>query len=150
MEPNWLEEDELTTWHHVVQLFMLLPTALDRQLRDEAGIPHAYYMIMAILSEQPDRSMRMTELAKNTGTTTSRLSHAAATLEERGWLRREACASDKRGQTARLTDEGMAAVAAAAPGHVAEVRRLLFDHLSPDENEQLRAILAKVLPTLKA
>jgi DNA-binding MarR family transcriptional regulator len=148
MEPRWLDEAELATWRRMVQLFMLLPTALDRQLRDEAGIPHAYYQILAILSEQPERSLRMTDLAKRAGTTTSRLSHAATALEQRGWIRRCALASDKRGQIAQLTDSGMAAVVAAAPGHVAEVRRLIFDQLSPEENEQLGAVLAKMLPGL--
>jgi DNA-binding MarR family transcriptional regulator len=148
MEPRWLDEAELATWHRMVQLFMLLPTALDRQLRDEAGIPHAYYQIMAILSEAPERSLRMTDLAKRTGTTTSRLSHAATTLEQRGWIQRCAFSSDKRGQVAQLTDSGMAAVVAAAPGHVAEVRRLIFDLLTPEENAQLGAVLAKVLPGL--
>jgi DNA-binding MarR family transcriptional regulator len=147
-QPRWLDAPEAQTWLNVAQVLMLLPTALDRQLRDDAGIPHAYYQILAMLSHEPDRSMRMTELAKRTGTTSSRLSHAAGTLEQRGWIQREACSWDKRGQIARLTDEGLAALVAAAPGHVAEVRRLIFDHLTPEEVAQLGAVTAKILPAL--
>jgi DNA-binding MarR family transcriptional regulator len=127
---------------------MLLPAALDRQLREDTGIPHAYYQILAMLSAEPGRSMRMTDLARIVGSTTSRLSHAVASLEQRGWVARHACPSDKRGQVACLTDQGFAALEAAAPGHVAEVRRLIFDHLTPDDVQRLGAITAKLLPTL--
>jgi DNA-binding MarR family transcriptional regulator len=90
----------------------------------------------------------MTDLARLVGTTPSRLSHAVASLEQRGWVERQACPTDKRGQIARLTAAGAAAVETAAPGHVDEVRRLVFDHLTADEVGQLRAIAAKLLPAL--
>jgi DNA-binding MarR family transcriptional regulator len=147
--PRWLSKPELDTWVNLAQMLMLLPTRLDRQLREDAGIPHAYYQILALLSGQPERAMRMTDLARLVGTTTSRLSHAVASLEQRGWLRRSACPTDRRGQIAHLTDDGMAVLAAAAPGHVAEVRRLVFDHLDEQEIAQLRAITEKILPTLR-
>jgi DNA-binding MarR family transcriptional regulator len=146
MAPRWLDDDEQEAWLHLVQVLMLLPAALDRQLREDAGIPHPYYQILANLSDQPGRSMRMTDLARLVGTTTSRLSHAVASLEQRDWVRREACPTDKRGQIASLTDAGLAALVAAAPGHVQEVRRLVFDRLTPDEVAQLAALTAKLNP----
>lgn len=146
--PHWLTDTEDVAWRNLVQLLILLPSAMDRQLRDEAGIPHVYYQILAVLSEQPQRNMRMTELARIAGTSTSRLSHAVASLEQRGWVERRACPTDKRGQIAQLTDAGMAIVEAAAPGHVAEVRRLVFDQLTPDDVSRLGAITAKILPVL--
>jgi DNA-binding MarR family transcriptional regulator len=145
-EPRWLGDAEASAWTNLVRVLMLLPAALDRQLREDAGIPHPYYQILANLSDQPGRSMRMTDLARLVGTTTSRLSHAVASLEQRDWVRREACPTDKRGQIACLTDAGTAALLAAAPGHVQEVRRLVFDHLSPDEVAQLAALTAKLNP----
>ncbi|MEV6347726.1 MarR family transcriptional regulator [Actinoplanes sp. NPDC051851] len=147
-EPRWLTDPEMAAWLNVTQMLMLMPSALDRQLRDEAGIPHAYYQILATLSAAPERAMRMTDLARLVGTTTSRLSHAVASLEQRGWVNRQACAFDKRGQIASLTDIGMTALATAAPGHVAEVRRLIFDNLSDAEIDQLRTIIGKILPAL--
>jgi DNA-binding MarR family transcriptional regulator len=147
-EPRWLSCAELDTWMNLVQVLMLLPAALDRQLRDDAGIPHAYYQILANLSSQPDRAMRMTDLARLVGTTTSRLSHAVASLEQRGRIERSACLSDKRGQIARLTDAGMVTLEAAAPGHVAEVRRLIFDRLNPADVTRLQGITDKLLPSL--
>ena len=143
--PRWLERAELDAWTNLVQVLMTLPTALDRQLREDAGIPHAYYQILALLSDRPDRALRMTDLARLAGTTTSRLSHAVAALEQRGWVCRTSCPTDRRGQIAPLTDAGLAAVEAAAPGHVDEVRRLVFDRLTPDEVTQLRTITAKLL-----
>jgi DNA-binding MarR family transcriptional regulator len=88
--------------------------------------------------------MRMTDLARRTGTTSSRLSHAVAALEQKGWVCRQACSTDKRGQVAKLTDLGMSTLEAAAPGHVAEVRRRVFDALTPSEVEQLGAIAGKL------
>jgi len=143
-EPRWLSEAEQTTWLDLVQVLMLLPAALDRQLREDTGIPHAYYQILAMLSDRPGRAMRMTDLARRTGTSSSRLSHAVATLEQKGWVRRQACPTDRRGQTAVLTDLGLSTLEGAAPGHVEEVRRLVFDTLTPVEVDQLGVIAAKV------
>ncbi|WP_439658689.1 MarR family winged helix-turn-helix transcriptional regulator [Lentzea sp. HUAS TT2] len=147
-EPRWLTGTEMAAWLNVTQLLMLLPTALDRQLRDDAGLPHAHYRILTMLSAEQDGSMRMTQLARRAGTTTTRLSHAVSVLEERGWVERSACPTDKRGQVARLTDEGWAFLRVAAPGHVAEVRRLVFDHLTDDDVTRLHEITAKILPSL--
>ncbi|MEV6851058.1 MarR family winged helix-turn-helix transcriptional regulator [Actinoplanes sp. NPDC051411] len=149
-EPRWLDEDEASAWRNLVRVLMLLPAALDRQLREEAGVPHPYYQILAHLSDRPDHAIRMTDLARLVGTTSSRLSHAVASLEQRDWVRREACPTDKRGQICRLTDTGMAVLVAAAPGHVEEVRRLVFDRLSPDEVAQLSTLTAKLMPDLSA
>ncbi|GAA0457075.1 MarR family transcriptional regulator [Actinoplanes lobatus] len=145
---RWLTGAEPEAWINLAQVLMMLPTALDQQLRQDAGIPHAYYQILATLSAEPGRAMRMTRLARLTGTTTTRLSHAVSNLEQRGWVLRQACPSDKRGQIAQLTEAGMAALRAAAPGHVAEVRRLVFDHLTAEDVARLRDITAKLVPPL--
>ncbi|MBB2943209.1 DNA-binding MarR family transcriptional regulator [Actinoplanes lutulentus] len=149
-EPRWLTDSEMRTWLNLAQVLILLPATLDRQLREDTGIPHAYYQILANLSDSPGRSMRMTDLARMVGTTPSRLSHAVASLEQRGWVQRQACPNDKRGQIACLTELGVATLRDAAPGHVAEVRRLVFDNLTPDEIAQLGEITSKLLPRLAA
>jgi DNA-binding MarR family transcriptional regulator len=97
------------------------------------------------LSEAPDRMLRMSELAAEVNSSQSRLSHAVARLEERGWVRREPCAADRRVSWAVLTDEGFAVLAAAAPGHVEAVRRSFFDLLDPEQVRQLTEICAAVL-----
>lgn len=147
---RWLDADEQRTWRNFLAATQLVNEALDRQLQRESGIPHTYYMILVALSEAPERAMRMSELAWRAQSSQSRLSHAVARLEERGWVRRERCHSDGRGNIAVLTDEGFAALAAAAPGHVEEVRRSLFDALSPAQVRQLDEICTAVRNTLES
>ena len=108
-------------------------------------MPLAYYEILVRLSEAPDRSLRMTQLAEASSSSKSRVSHAVARLEERGWVRRMDCPTDRRGQIAMLTDQGFAALAKAAPGHVEQVRRVLFDALSAEQIKQLDGISAAIL-----
>jgi DNA-binding MarR family transcriptional regulator len=142
--PRWLSAQEMDAWLSLVRFVHLLPQQLDRQLREEAGISHVYYQILAMLSEAPDGRMRMSELARLTSTSTSRLSHAVAALEDRGWVVRTTCETDRRGQLAELTAAGRRMLEQTAPGHVAEVRRRVFDVLDDGELAQLRALAAKL------
>jgi DNA-binding MarR family transcriptional regulator len=135
--PRWLSEEEQRTWRAFLAFQARLETELDRQLQRDAGMPHAYYMVLAMLSEAPGRALRMSRLAELTTSSPSRLSHAVARLEEKGWVRRERHQSDRRGALAVLTDEGLAAIEAAAPGHVAAVRAALFDRLGPEQVAQM-------------
>ncbi|KAB1129130.1 MarR family winged helix-turn-helix transcriptional regulator [Micromonospora sp. DT46] len=137
---RWLDPDEQRTWRAYLTASRALMEALDRELQRDAGMPHAYYEILVRLSEAPQRRLRMSDLAEASGSSRSRLSHAVARLEAAGWVRREECPTDRRGQIAVLTDEGFATLAAAAPGHVEGVRRHLFDALSPAQVDQLRRI----------
>jgi DNA-binding MarR family transcriptional regulator len=139
-EPRWLDADEQRTWRGFFAASQLLFDRLDRELQRDAGMPHAYYEILVRLSEAPDRSLRMSDLARHTRSSRSRLSHAVARLEERGWVARRDCDTDKRGQIAALTGAGLDALKAAAPGHVDGVRTHLFDPLSPEQITQLREI----------
>ena len=145
---RWLSADEQRAWRAYIQSSKVLFDALDRQLQRDADMPHAYYEILVALSEADDRSMRMSELAERTLSSRSRLSHAVARLEERGWVVRDECPTDRRGQIARLTDLGFRTLAEAAPGHVEAVRDYLIDVLTPEQLEQLdaisRAVIAKI------
>ncbi len=140
MATRWLSTDEQRAWRAYLEATQLLLDALDRQLQAESNMPHGYYEILVRLSEAPGRAVRMGELAERTRSSRSRLSHAVARLEERGWVRRSDALCDRRGQVATLTDTGYAVLAAAAPGHVAEVRAHVIDRLTPDQLAQLEAI----------
>ena len=137
---RWLDADEQKTWRAWLYSSMLLQDQLDRELTHETGISHAYYEILVQLSEAPGRALRMSQLAERSLSSRSRLSHAVSRLEERGWVRRQVCAEDGRGQLAVLTDDGFAALEAAAPTHVEGVRRHLFDQLSPEQVAAMRDI----------
>lgn len=142
---RWLEPEEQRAWRAFLTATRAVFEQLDRQLQRDSGMPLTYYDILVQLSEASDRMLRMSELADRVHASPSRLSHAVARLEEKGWVRRVDCPTDRRGQYAVLTDEGFEALAAAAPGHVQAVRELLFDALTPSEVEQVRAISEAVL-----
>src|SRR5919199_6044791 len=139
-EPRWLDAEEQKAWRAWLYGTLLLQDQLDRELTRATGISHAYYEILVQLSEAPGRMLRMSQLAERSLSSRSRLSHAVSRLEERGWVRRQVCEEDGRGQLAVLTDEGFAALQAAAPVHVEGVRTHLFDQLSPDQVAALRSI----------
>lgn len=147
---RWLDASEQRAWRSYLEASNLLFDALDRQLQQDSGMPHGYYDILVRLSESPDRSMRMSELAVATRSSRSRLSHAVARLEERGWVQRVDCPTDRRGQVAHLTDTGFAVLEAAAPGHVEMVRTYVVDRLTPEQIGQLESIGAAIVSGLAA
>lgn len=142
---NWLTDDEQASWRSVVALLIRLPAALDAELQKDAGISQFEYLVLSGLSEAADRTLRMSDLAARASSSLSRLSHVVSRLEARGWVRREACPGDGRFINAVLTDDGWAKVVATAPGHVAAVRRLLVDAVTPQQLRELGAISAQVL-----
>jgi len=139
-QTQWLSDTEQQAWRAFLTACQTLFSAIDAQLQRDAGLPHGYYEILVRLSEAPGRALRMSQLAEASTFSKSRLSHAVARLEERGWVIRASCPTDGRGQIAELTDDGFAALAAAAPGHVAQVRRSLIDPLSAEQVGQLLQI----------
>jgi DNA-binding MarR family transcriptional regulator len=147
-EPQWLHPDEQRAWRAYLESSKILFDALDRQLQRDCDMPHAYFEILVRLSETEGWALRMSELATQTRSSRSRLSHAVARLEERGWVAREDCLTDRRGQLAKLTDTGFDVLRSAAPGHVAAVRSYLIDALDAEQLGQLaqigEAIIAKV------
>ncbi|MGN6609355.1 MAG: MarR family winged helix-turn-helix transcriptional regulator [Jatrophihabitans sp.] len=148
--PRWLTDDEQRAWRAYVESTKLVFDLIDRQLQRDADMPHAYWEILVRLSERPDRRLRMSELADVTRSSRSRLSHAVARLEERGWVEREDCETDRRGSFAVLTDAGHAALVAAAPGHVEQVREVLVDRLGPERLAELGRISTALLEGLAA
>lgn len=146
---RWLTSDEQRAWRAYLEATYLLFDALDRQLQQDSGMPHGYYEILVRLSESPERSMRMSRLADLTRSSRSRLSHAVARLEERGWVERVDCATDRRGQLAHLTEAGFAALTDAAPGHVETVHTHFVDPLTPEQLRQLEEIGNAMIASLE-
>lgn len=132
-DTRWLADEEQRTWRHFLWTSRLLFEALDRQMQRDSGMPHAYYIILAMLSEAPGRTLTMGRLAELVRSSPSRLSHAVSRLEDAGWVKRTKQAPDRRTTLAHLTDEGFEVLAAAAPGHVEAVRQHLFDLLTPEQ-----------------
>lgn len=148
--PRWLTSGEQDVWMALAGVMIKLPAALDTQLQRDAGLSHFEYLVLAALSEAPDRLLRMSRLAEFAKGSLSRLSHVVKRLEQRGWVRREACPSDGRYTNAILTDDGYAKVVASAPGHVETVRSLVFDALGDEQLGQLRSACHEILGRIDA
>lgn len=147
-EGKWLTSDELVAWKRFVAVLQLFPPALDAQLDRDADLTHFEYFALAMLSEAPDRTLRMTALARRTNAMLARLSRVVSNLELRGFARRMPCPEDRRATNVSLTEAGWHKVVATAPGHVDLVRSVVIDTLNADELAQLSAISAKLLGKL--
>jgi len=145
---RWLSDEEQAAWRAYLLAFQLLWEDLDRELQRDAGLAHSHYGILVALSEAPDRRLRMSDLAQLQRYSQSRLTHAIARLERDGYVVREQCPTDRRGQNAVLTPAGMKTLEAAAPGHVAEVRAKVFDRLSDAQVAALRDVCENLLEGL--
>jgi len=138
--PRWLSPEELEAWMATIGVITRLPNLLDRQLQRDSGLTHFEYQVLAGLSQAADRTMRMSTLAEFTEGQLPRLSQVGARLEMRGWIIRRPDPTDRRSTLATLTDAGMEVLVAAAPGHVEEVRRIVFDPLTAAQVRQLHEI----------
>src|SRR5580700_8514470 len=132
---KWLTAEELDSWLSVVRLMTWLPWSIDQQLQRDSKLGMVEYQVLAMLSESPERRMRMSSLAEVTNASLSRLSRVVTRLENRQLVLRAPDSTDGRFTDAILTDDGFETLAEAAPAHVALVRSLVIDVLSP---EQLR------------
>jgi len=147
-EPRWLDTEEMRAWRGYLGLVRLLDDRLNRDLQEQSGLTSADYEILVRLSEAPERRLRMTELAQGAMISKSRLSHQMTRMESRGLACREGCPTDRRGAFAVLTARGFDALVSAAPGHVASVRRHLFDPLSREQVEALGKLSDAVIAGL--
>ena len=148
MDARGLDQRQLAAWVRLTAVLELLPAALDSQLRRDAQLTHFDYYVLAMLSEAPDHTLRMTALAGRTTATLARLSHVVQRLEARGLLERIPCPQDRRATNARLTEAGWQKVRESAPGHAATVREYVIDALGDEQIDQLAAICDAVLHRL--
>jgi len=146
--PQWLNAAEMKAWRRYIIASRRLIEALDNDL-DGHDLSMSDYEILAQLSDAPDRKMRMSELADIALLSRSRLSHRMKVMEKAGWVKREACPSDKRGYFAVMTTKGWKAIVAAAPDHVESVRARFVDHLSKADQEVIATIFARVEDSLR-
>ncbi|MCA0251730.1 MAG: MarR family transcriptional regulator [Actinobacteria bacterium] len=147
-EPPWLDDEEQQVWLQLSLLLTRLPTALERQLQRDAGLSLYEYLLLSGLSMTPTRRLRLRDLAEFTGTSLSRLSNVIRKLEGHGWVIREPDPQDGRSTFAVLTEAGYAKVVASAPGHVREVRKLVFDPLSTAQLRRFGSTIRRVLDVI--
>ena len=147
---RWLTVAEVDSWLSVVRLMTWLPWSIDQQLRHDSNLGMVEYQVLARLSESPERTLRMSLLADLANSSLSRLSHLVKRLEDRGFVRREPDPSDGRFTNAILTGKGFETLAEAAPGHVAHVRSLVIDVLSPEQLRRLGLAADRIMSRIDA
>ncbi|NLS10188.1 MarR family transcriptional regulator [Nesterenkonia sp. MY13] len=147
-DPRWLTDDERSAWLNLASVLELLPGALDAQLLRDDDLTHFEYFTLASLSEAPERTLRIKALADMTNATLPRISRVLTGLEKAGLITRSLCDNDRRARNVTLTEKGWSAVVQAAPRHVENVRRLVFDRLTPEQTAQLSSIAESLLGEL--
>ncbi len=148
--PRWLTPDEMDTWLSLWSVLEWLPTRLDAQLRQDSGLSLAEYNALSQISLAPDSAVRMSELARVANMKLPHLSRVITRLEKAGWVRRTPDPTDGRYTLAHLTESGTRKVADAAPGHVAAVRRYIFDHLTDEQSDALGEATALIVQAVDA
>ena len=146
----WLTDEQQLVWRQYLNISRKLHDRIEREMQRQAGMPQAYYLILAMLSEAPARSLRMNQLADILEASQSRTSHAVARLEEQGWVRRERTPEDGRGQIAHLTETGWRRLIELAPGHAETVRTTMFDALDKEDLADLGRIYDKIAANLES
>jgi DNA-binding MarR family transcriptional regulator len=148
IEPRWLDDAEARAWRGYMRMRTLLHAQIVRDLAREAGLSGPDYDVLSNVSEAEGRRVRLGDLAARMAWSKSRLSHHITRMEQRGLVTREDCSSDGRGAFVVLTDAGLRAIQAAAPGHVASVRRHFIDLLSREQLDALAEISQTVVRRL--
>ena len=142
---RWLTTEEEQGWRALASVLHKVSWALECQLEQDSDLSFIEYHALARLSEERDRSLRMSELAVLTNSSLSRLSHLVTRLEKWGYVRRERGRSDGRFSIATLTRAGYAKLVASAPAHVAAVRQLVIDEFDATELDQLREYCERIV-----
>jgi DNA-binding MarR family transcriptional regulator len=148
-DARWLSDTELAAWIPFSGMLIGLLSALDTQLRD-AKLSLFGYLVLAGLSEAPERTLAMSEIAVRAGGSLSRLSHAVSALERQGWVTRQPAPANRRITLATLTEAGYAKLVESAPAHIETVRRLVIDPLTKQQLNELRRVSEAILTELNA
>ncbi len=148
MTTRWLDEDQQRDWRAFLIGSTALMERLDRDLRERHDLSLTEYEVLVRLSESPERSLRMAELANSVQNSRSRMTHTVARMESAGFVERRSCPSDKRGVLAVLTDAGFHKLVSVAPDHVESVRGALIDVIAPDDLQTLGRVFGEVLAAL--
>jgi len=144
-DPHWLDARQQRAWRGYLAMQARLQAQLNRQLQADSGLSIADFDVLVALTDRPDVSVRVLELAEALQWEKSRLSHHLARMERRGLIERQDCPDDARGAFVVLSGAGREAIERAAPAHVEAVRALVFDGLDAEQVEALAGIAEAVL-----
>src|SRR5690606_27285766 len=138
-QTRWLDEREEQAWRALQLMQLRLTAALSRQLARDSQLSYPDYLVLVVLTDEPEGRLRAFELARILGWEKSRLSHQVRRMAERGLVKKEPCEEDRRGSYVAITPAGRRAIERAAPGHVEAVRRYFADVLTPRQLDSVRS-----------
>ena len=147
--PRWLTPAEMEAWRAYILTSRRLMEILEQALNDH-DLSMADYEVLAQLSDAPERRMSMSELTAPALLSRSRLSHRMKVMEQAGLIRKEECPDDRRGAFAVMTEKGWEAIVAAAPDHVASVRRVFTDVLTSADQQMISRSFTTIQNLLKS
>ncbi|WP_454041374.1 MarR family winged helix-turn-helix transcriptional regulator [Cellulosimicrobium sp. Marseille-Q8652] len=150
LEPRWLDAEQQRQWRAYLDGTVRFIEALSRDHEERSSVSLNEYELLVRLSESPDHTLRMSALAEGLARSRSRVTHTVARMEARGLVRRSASVGDRRGVNCVMTPEGYDALVAAAPTHVAAVRRYMVDVLTPEQFRALGEAMVAVADACKA
>jgi DNA-binding MarR family transcriptional regulator len=130
---SWLDDEEQQAWRTLINVHGRLLSQLDAELEGAHELSLPDYEVLVHLSEAPEHSLRMADLAERLLLSPSGLTRRLDGLVREGLVERRACPSDRRGTLAVLTPAGLTRLVEAAPTHVAGVRRYVIEPLSRDQ-----------------
>jgi DNA-binding MarR family transcriptional regulator len=141
MEP-W-DDPRITAFGMLLEAHAAVISQVNRDLESSIGVPVSWFEVLLRLARTPDQRLRMAELAGQVGLSTSGLTRLVDRIEAAGYVRREACPSDRRGANAVLTDEGDALLRKAVPPHLASLESHMAGPLA-DRLDTLTELLRTV------
>lgn len=142
--PRWLDDDQQEAWRALLKGYAHIMGYLAADMQSSSGMPLTWYDVLVHLSEAPERTLCMTDLASSVFISRSGLTRLVDRMEKHGFVRRAVAVDDRRRMMATLTDDGYRALVDAAPGHVSALRRVFMDGVSPDDARQLTHVMGKV------
>lgn len=147
---TWLTAKQREAWRSLNVMFMQLNAELERRLLQHSNLSYSDYLVLVVLTEQPEDRMRLFELGDALGWEKSRLSHHLTRMEARGLVKKVKCDSDRRGLFVEVTKKGLAEITEVAPHHVQDVRELFISHVTADEIETISKFSDRVLQNFDA
>lgn len=147
-EPRWLDERESKAWRGMLRMHSHLIAELARRVSSSSSLSYLDYEVLVVLTDEPEGRLRLFQLAEELGWEKSRLSHHVTRMVDRGLVTKEKCESDRRGYYVVVTDKGRTEIEAAAPQHVADVRSLFIDQLTPEQLDVISQVSETVLARL--
>jgi MarR family 2-MHQ and catechol resistance regulon transcriptional repressor len=147
--PAELDDTRLTAMGLLVETYGGVTARLDA-VHAAHGLSGTDFDVLIRLARSPEQRLRMSDLATQTGLSTSGITRIVDRLERNGFAARQSHPADRRALLAVLTDHGRSRLTELMPPLLAEIEHWLTGPLEPTQLtallDALRTIRAAVRP----